>query len=293
MSQQPIGKFYDNLNISFPLGNVQCHALKFSYEPHMRNFPKHSHSSNSWEIHYIAHGTGHIVLDGHSYDIGTNSFFINGPHIEHAQFSDASNPITEYCIYLKFDSKSKKLQHSSNPAFLNHFFDITSFCGYDTQNIYGLMQHLFYELDTEDTGFLTQITALLTQLLVLSVRNCYHTHEDSSYFHPVTPDDKKYLIIEECFLYEYKELTLETLSERLGVSPRQTERLLKKHYGKTFLQKKQEAKMSAATVLLRDSLNSITDISVSLGYSSVEHFSSAFHKYYGLSAREWRKRNCL
>lgn len=293
MSQEVIGKFYDNLNISFSLGNVHCHALKFSYEPHMRNFPTHSHSSNSWEIHYIAHGTGHILLNGQTFDIGPNFFFINGPHIEHAQFSNATDPITEYCVYLKFESKSRKLQHASNPGFLNRFFEITSFLGQDNQNIYGIIQNLFYELDTKGTGFLSQITALLTQLLVLTVRNCYHTHEESTYFRSVTPDDKKYLIIEECFLYEYRELTLEILSQRLGVSPRQTERLLKKHYGKTFLQKKQEAKMSAATVLLRDLHNSITDISISLGYSSVEHFSSAFHKYYGLSAREWRKLHCI
>lgn len=47
--------------------------------------------------------------------------------------------------------------------------------------------------------------------------------------------------------------------------------------------------MSAALILLQDPSNSITEISVQLGYSSVEHFSAAFRKYYGISASEWRK----
>ena len=111
--------------------------------------------------------------------------------------------------------------------------------------------------------------------------------EDPAFHRENSPDDC--FIIEEYFLYEYQDLTLEKLSSRLGLSHRQTERLLQKHYGMTFLQKKFEAKMSAALILLQDPSNSITEISVQLGYSSVEHFSAAFRKYYGISASEWRK----
>ena len=95
--------------------------------------------------------------------------------------------------------------------------------------------------------------------------------------------------MEEYFLYEYKNLSLEQLARRLGVTPRQTERLLKQYYGKTFLQKKAEARMSAASTLLGDPTRSITDISEALGYSSIEHFSNAFRRYYGMNARDYRK----
>ena len=32
MTQQPIGKFYDSLDISFLVGSVRCRALKLSFE---------------------------------------------------------------------------------------------------------------------------------------------------------------------------------------------------------------------------------------------------------------------
>ena len=47
-----------------------------------------------------------------------------------------------------------------------------------------------------------------------------------------------------------KSLSLEELADRLGLAPGR--RTCKKLYGKTFLQKKTEARMSAAVLLLSD-----------------------------------------
>ena len=96
-------------------------------------------------------------------------------------------------------------------------------------------------------------------------------------------------MIEEYFLYQYRSLSLEDLAKRLGLSTRQTERLLQKQYGKTFLQKKTEARMSAAAILLSNAEYSITSIAEELGYSSIEHFTSAFRNYYDMSPRQYRK----
>ena len=61
------------------------------------------------------------------------------------------------------------------------------------------------------------------------------------------------------------------------------------YYGKTFQQKKAEARMSAAAILLSDKSRSIASIAEALRYSSGEHFSSAFRKYYNTNPREYRK----
>lgn len=284
------GQFYDKIGLSFPIGNIRCHALKFSYEQLERPFPSHSHSSNSWEIHYIPRGRGTVTLDHRPYSVGPGSFFINGPHMEHSQAPDRDAPMTEYCVYLKFDPKNRALQQKENPDFLNRFLAIEQFIGMDRQDLHPLMKALFLELKNKNTGYLALLESLLTQLLVLSVRNL-NLPENTEPAAESSVADRSYLIIEEYFLYEYQDLTLEKLASRLGLSTRQTERLLQKHYKKTFLQKKNEAKMSAALLLLQDISNSITDISVMLGYSSVEHFSAAFRRCYGMSAREWRRQH--
>ena len=83
--------------------------------------------------------------------------------------------------------------------------------------------------------------------------------------------------------------SLEELAKRLRRSPRQTQRLLLEYYGKSYQQKKAEAKMSAAALLLADKSKNMASISEELGYSSPEHFSAAFRGYYGTTPREYRK----
>ncbi len=287
-SQQIIGKFYDKTGLTFPIGNIRCHALKFSFEQLHRSFPSHSHSRNSWEIHYIAYGKGTITLNHCTHQVGPDSLFITGPHMEHSQIPDPEDPMAEYCIYLKFECRNHPLIQEKNPEFLNRFLSTDHFIGQDSQNLHPLMQTLFHELETRSIGYRTVLESLLTQLLVLTVRNL-ELPENMEPTADFSLSDRNDLIIEESFLYEYRDLTLEKLSSRLALSPRQTERLLQKHYGKTFLQKKFEAKMSVAQVLLKDPSNTITDLSVMLGYSSVEHFSAAFRQCFGMSPREWRK----
>ncbi len=58
-----------------------------------------------------------------------------------------------------------------------------------------------------------------------------------------------------------------------------------------FQNKKTEAKMSAASIMLRSQDMTVTQIADELGYSSVEHFSVAFRKYYGMSATKYRANN--
>ena len=66
-------------------------------------------------------------------------------------------------------------------------------------------------------------------------------------------------------------------------------RSLLEYYGKSYQQKKAEAKMSAAALLLADKSKNMATISEELGYSSPEHFSAAFRGYYGTTPREYRK----
>ena len=101
--------------------------------------------------------------------------------------------------------------------------------------------------------------------------------------------NSKSMIIEEYFLYEYRTLSLDILADRLKLSTRQTQRLLQEYYGKTFQQKKAEARMSAASILLGEKNRSIASIAEELGYSSAEHFSSAFKKYYQVSPGSYRR----
>lgn len=279
----------DNFDLHFSLGGYDFHVSNIVLEQFERSIPRHSHSKNSYEIHYIPFGYGKASINGKDYEVTPNTLFITGPFVEHAQIPNCQDPMCEYCIYLKLGHSSFPVSSAPEKKLTALFKKTNFWFGQDTQDIHSLMNQLFFELEHHYTGYSIQAESLLKQLIIKLVRNYENKPEIST--RKVSPNliDNKYLIIEECFLYEYRTLTLDKLSARLGLGIRQTERLLKDHYGKTFLQKKTEARMSAASILLQNSGLSITQIAEDTGYSCVEHFSASFKHYYGQSASAYRK----
>lgn len=278
---------YHDIDIHFLVENVKIHALNIVFELFTRTIPSHSHGNHCYEIHYIPAGYGKLVADGQYYDIFPNTLFVTGPHIEHAQTPLQSDPMQEYCIYLKIRSQSSITKET---PVISTFTSTPFWIGKDTQGMDAMMKQLFYELGHSYTGQQDLIRTLLSQLLIYTVRNYEDRPVSNLFLSRNSMADSKSVIIDEYFLYEYQTLSLEELSRRLNLSARQTQRLLMEYYGKSFQQKKVEARMSVAAILLSDQSLSITAIAENLGYSSIEHFSSSFRRFYNTSPREFRKR---
>lgn len=278
---------YKDLNISFVMENEPVYVGNIVFECFHRSIPMHAHSDNSYEIHYISGGHAQVTLEDREYEVVPNTLYITGPHVRHSMIPDEADPLSEYCVYLKLSDHGKRSVNMASP--LQQFRDTVAWYGIDRQRIHALMRMLFEELEKKNLGYRIQVESLLKQLIIACVRN---------YTVEMTEGDPKgqrlldhqYLTIEEAFLYEYGTLTLTDLADRLHLSTRQTQRLLLDHYGMNFQSKKTEARMSAAALLLRSQGIGITQIADAVGYSSVEHFSSAFRRYYKESASNYRRK---
>lgn len=289
-------KYNDN-TICFSIQGARIHALNIVYDRFMHTIPNHTHGSGSYEIHYIPQGYGRAHINGKAYEITPNTLFVTGPHIEHTQTPYQDDPMCEYCIYLKIE-KGRRMQTLSSyedERKILAIFENTSFWfGQDCQNVETLVRELFDELQIRAVGYEIQVRSLLKQLMVKLVRN--YEQETKAAINPayMPASDMASVIIEEYFLYQYRSLSLEELAHKLNLGVRQTERLLLKQYGKTFLQKKTEARMSVAAILLADTGKTISVVAEELGYSCIEHFSSSFKNYFHVSPRQYRKENtCL
>lgn len=83
-----------------------------------------------------------------------------------------------------------------------------------------ILKALFRELERKDTGYKIQAEAYMKLLLISLIRKYKQNHPDKRASTPPSISSRASLIIEESFLYGYQTLTLETLSERLGLSQR-------------------------------------------------------------------------
>lgn len=277
---------YADMDIRFFIDRIPIQALNIVFERFTRSIPSHSHGNGCYEIHYISAGYGKLQANGRRYDIGPETLYVTGPHVEHAQTPIPSNPMQEYCVYLKIQEFPQRKKAS---PVMDAFLATPFWIGKDTQEIHAIMRQIFTELEQRYIGFQNQVELLLSQLLICMVRNYEQCQVSRTAFARNNLTDSKSIIIEEYFLYEYQSLSLNNLADRLKLSPRQTQRLLMEQYQKSFQQKKTEARMAAAVVLLADAGKRIAAIAEELGYSSAEHFSSAFRRYYQISPKEYRK----
>jgi len=277
---------YPDMNIQFIMEQHKIDIQNIVLTQFYKVIPSHCHGNNCYEIHYIRSGYGKLNVGGMDYAICPNTLFVTGPHIMHMQVPLFSNPMTEYCIYLKL---SDTIMDSYTAPVLSAFCNVHFWFGQAAHRLPDLILQFFWELEHRYIGYKSQAETLLSQIIVALVR-CYEQRKDLSKITAKQIADTKSILIEEYFLYEYQSLSLEDLADRLSLSTRQTQRLLQKYYGKTFQQKKTEARMSEAVLLLEDNKRSITSIANVLGYSSVEHFSSAFQRYFKISPRNYRKK---
>ena len=276
--------------MKFKLGNIKVQILNIERAILTRMLQKHTHSDNSYELHYISAGVGYVVINNTTYDLTQNTLYVTGPNIEHEQVSDKSNPMEEYCIYFEVNTNSD-LFVSNSESFENILFNRKFWLGSDKYNIYPLFIQLIYELDNRRLGYNIQAESLIKQILVCLVRNYSKGKNAIEKLNSSDINDKRCIITDRYFLYEYADITLNNLAARLGLGIRQTQRFLLKHYGKSFIKMKFEAKMNAATYLLMHGDYIISQIADKLGYSSIEQFSRVFKKHFGISPSDYLKQN--
>ncbi len=93
---------------------------------------------------------------------------------------------------------------------------------------------------------------------------------------------------EECL---NEECTEENLARRLNLSRRQQQRVLMKHYGMGFREKRRTSRLDHAGWLLRTTGMPISKICEAVGYQSEPSFFKAFKDHYGVSPAAYRQEN--
>lgn len=191
---------------------------------------RHSHSKNSYELHYILSGEGTLETDTSDYHLKAGDFFLTGPSFYHAQKSNEKSPMRD--IFFMLQVIDKKDANGVAAAFLNNDF---YYCeGYDST----LASMIFKESDEKSLNFQQAISGLmcaeLTNIARLMLPDDFYMPYSSA-----SLNDRRFIIIENELLNN-KSITLTKLAEKVGICERQLQRLLVKYYDKTFRQLKRE-----------------------------------------------------
>ena len=269
-------------DIHFMIENVSFSVSNIAREQFMTPVPRHVHGNGSYEFHYIASGYGTARINGSIYKLVPGTLYVTGPQVEHEQIPYLDNPMTEYAVFFVIQKETMDL------SCVDQFLETPFWMGENASAIHDLLQIVFEELQDKQAGYLTQVSALLQQMVIYLIRN-YQIPRPGNIAGMRTGNlyEKRAFLTDKAFLYEYREVTLSRLSEYLGLSERQTERFLKEYYGKTFAQKRTDARMSAACIFLKNEEPDLYDIAEKTGYRSIDYFVNAFKKYFQITPKRY------
>ena len=277
----------ENMNVKISLGGLLLNVLYVRFGYFYQSFVEHSHSIKSYELHYIPRGQGILVANGCKYPIHPGTLYMTGPDIVHEQITEPSDPMAEYCIC--FEVLANHINDDPELFFLaDQFVQTTFWFGQDKQNLMQLFEQLSFETTHRYIGYYPTVQNIIEQIVIKLVRNYTNNNSASAAMPLKTLDDKRVVIIENSYLTNFHDLSIQQLAQKLGLSVRQTERTIQQYYGMSFTQKKTKARMTAAAHLLTTTTISISEIAQQVGFSSLEPFCTAFKKYYNVPAGEFR-----
>lgn len=155
-----------------------------------------------------------------------------------------------------------------------------------TRNIVdALMQHN-YTGTFENLFYTAQV-----QLLLLNSMECLIGEKEEPVFickFLSNEADREKIALARNILIEHigNPITIKALSRKVAMNECYLKKGFKEVFGSTIFEFYQNQRMDHAKYLLYDKGLSVTEVSMSLGYSSISHFSTAFKKHTGLKPCE-------
>ena len=213
-------------NVLFNITNIGGGAMNHDIQ-------RHAHSNGSYELHFIIGGKGELITDNEKYTLASGDFFITGPGVYHAQITDKGDPVRDVFIMLQTVNADRANAISS--SFLEtHFYYSKAFDPVTAEQMVEEYKSKKVDYKSAVGGLAMKLLTDISRLLLPSTF--------SEAISPENLNDRRFVIIEHEFLYN-RNPSLTELSNKLGICERQTQRLLKKYYGKSFREKKKESKI--------------------------------------------------
>ncbi|MCR5349746.1 MAG: AraC family transcriptional regulator [Acholeplasmatales bacterium] len=261
-------------SIKFMMAKIFFNLANFNINVITEITPLMYHGQKTAEINYVRSGNGMVEIDGKQVKIKHGSYFCIPEFVKYSVIP--SSPIELYSIYLLLDTKTAYKEYLP--------YTKAVYVG-DNKDLDYLFDSLLYEFSTMRFGYNEIVVSNFKSIIVKILRNEQITGKRLSHW----TNDSMQFEIEEIISNEFKNITINSLANKLHLSTRELQRYILKNYNKTFNELKTEAKMSYASNKLLYTDTSISDLANLVGYSSLEHFSYAFKKFYGLTPSEYRK----
>lgn len=281
--------FINNENLIRKMKDGKCFLKITSYNYSSQsedNFACHT----AQEIALFFEGSGEYFIDGKNYSIEPGSiFFIPGGKnhfikeikeniifvniwFDPVEFVGADGKTDACrCLFTGLSSAGSKIAVSS-PNY---------------NDIKNTVYDIYREAKDKKDSYYWMIKTLMCRLIILLSRE-YNIGMEKA----VKAENSRLFLLEQSMVYINdkltKEFTLEELAGIAGVSPVYYCKIFKKHNGVTVWTYINAQRVLMAQEMLKNTNNSVIDISISCGFNTTANFNKVFKKHTGFTPTEYR-----
>lgn len=252
------------------------------------------HSHTFFELLFALEGTLRIqLLNGKILSVPEKSFCLIRPTVYHSTHKTGSH---EKKLALGF--QIEKIDTNTKPSFYELCIkglkaDADEPQVFACEELYEALRSFQREFNSSLPASESYASALLLQCYVLLFRTlCDRIEIDNEDAVEEATDlsvSRKLLIDDYLYHHSGDPITQEALAAYLNLSTRQLNRILQQLYETSFRQLLIDVRLHKAAQLLTNTERAIDDIALSVGYTSLSGFYSAFHSKFGISAGKYRK----
>ncbi len=262
------------------------------------DYPDVTHAHDNFELQYIVDNDVEILVDNsRKLKLNEGDLLLLPPHLYHKVCENSSNH-KHYCINFSVLPNQYIL---SNEQVQTIEFRNQTLASVEQELVFRNteIQNLILKIFESDSGNLSLTLKNKLYLNVIFEEIITHLSNKNVSVSEPQPIDATHLInmqrkwIIEKYIshyYMYRNHT-ENLSQILGLSPRQSSRVVKELTGSTLQELILTQRMVVAMESIKFSDMSLTQIADMLGYSTYYGFYTAFCKYYGFSPEQSSKLN--
>jgi len=245
---------------------------------------RHAHST--YEFHFCRKGECRVETDAASFLIKEGQFYLSGPGVYHAQFSNNQDEFIEFSLNCNIRKTAAPKTQAGKEAekIISLFNELPCLPVADHFNILSLFEESLEEAERQQSGYIWKLQSKLAEILIAAARSMERDHKSVSVKN-ISINEPNYRMtkIEEFIEANIsKNIRPSDIAERLNLSEKQISRIVYAYKGfptKKFITR---TKLHRAKELLVSSDISIKEIAGQLGFSDEYYFSAVFKIHEGI-----------
>lgn len=252
------------------------------------------HFHNCLEIGYFYQGSGELYLANQRTPFKAPCIVLCPPNVPHSHYVDEGMVNGAKWIYVDAVSIASDL----SPRLIGKITDYQhslngTACVLPKENyphIFATIETIISEMETPQAHYKHIVRQLMNALLLMLIRTSACEQESSSSVDVVS----QLGVLSPAITYiagnYMNDISIDYLAQLCHISTSHFRRIFKKVLGWTPLDYVQLMRITRACALLYNCDNSITEVSLQVGYPSTSSFNRQFNRIHGISPSQWRKK---